>query len=85
MHKCTLIPGHKSKEQEHQGKEALKIVMGKFPGLSRNAQARAGAHQAMGDGKPELADYILEIYQDAQMYNSAKKDMYVNMENKGTQ
>ena len=64
MHKCTLIPGHKSKEQEHQGNEALKTVMHKFPGLSRNVQARAGACQAMEDGNPELANYILETYQD---------------------
>ena len=41
LHKCTLKPGHKSKEQEYQGKEALKTVMHKFSGLSRNAQARA--------------------------------------------
>ena len=82
LHKCTLKPGHKSKEQEHQSKEALKIVMCKFPGLSRNAQARAGAHQAMEDGNPELADYILETYQNTQIYNSAKKKMYINMAGK---
>ena len=56
--------------------------MCKFPGLSRNAQARAGAHQAMEDGNPELADYILETYQDTQIYNSAKKEMYINMAGK---
>ena len=64
LHKCTLRPGHKSKEQEHKGKEALKTVMCKFPGLLRNAQARAGARQAIEDGNPELADYILVTYQD---------------------
>ena len=31
LHRCTLRPGHKSKEQEHQGKGALKTVMHKFP------------------------------------------------------
>ena len=77
LHKCTLRPGHKSKEQEHQDKEALKTVMCKFPGLSRNVQARAGACQAMEDGNPELANYILETYQDTQIYNSAKKEMYI--------
>ena len=45
-------------------------------------QARAGAHQAMEDGNPELANYILEIYQDTQIYNSAKKEMYINMAGK---
>ena len=64
LHKCTVKPGNKSNKQEHQGKEALKTVMHKFPGLSRNAQARAGALQAMEDGNSELADYILETYQD---------------------
>ena len=82
LHKCTLRPGHKSKEQEHKGKEALKTVTRKFPGLSRNVQARAEAHQAMEDGNPELADYILETYQDTQIYNSAKKEMYINMAGK---
>ena len=82
LHKCTSKPGHKSKEQEYQGKEALKTVMHKFPGLSRNAHARAGAHQAMEDGNPELADYILETYQDTQIFNSAKKEMYMNMAGK---
>ena len=53
--------------------------MRKFPGLSRNAQARAEAHQAMEDGNPELADYILETYQDTQIYNTAKKEIYINM------
>ena len=70
------------KEQEYQGKEALKTVMHKFPGLSRNTQAHAGAHQALEDGRPVLADYILETHQDTQIYNSAKKDMYVNMAGK---
>ena len=82
LHKCTLRPGHKSKEQEHQGKEALKTVMHQFLGLSRNAQVRAGAHQAMDDGNPELANYILETYQDTQIFNSAKKEMYINMAGK---
>ena len=82
LHKCTLRSGHKSKEQEHQGKEALKTVMCKFPGLMRNVQARAGACQAMEDGNPELADYILETYQDTQIYNSAQKEMYINMAGK---
>ena len=82
LHKCTLRPGHKSKEQEHQGKEDLKTVMCKFPGLSRNAQARAGAHQAMEDVNPKLANYILETYQDTQIYNSVKKEMYINMTGK---
>ena len=49
---------------------------------SRNAQARAGACQAMGDGNPELADYILETYQDTHIFNSAKKEMYINMAGK---
>ena len=80
LHKCTLRPGDESKEQEHQGKEALKTVMCKFPGLSRNAQARAGACQVMEDGNPELADYILETYQG--YTNSAKKEMYINMAGK---
>ena len=62
LHKCTLRPGHKSKEQEHKSKEALKTVT--------------------EDGNPELADYILETYQDTQIYNSAKKEMYINMAGK---
>ena len=56
--------------------------MHKFPGLLRNAQARAGAHQAMEDGNPKLADYILETYQDTQIYNSAKKEIYLYMAGK---
>ena len=56
--------------------------MCKFPGLSRNAQARAGAHQAMEDVNPKLANYILETYQDTQIYNSVKKEMYINMTGK---
>ena len=56
--------------------------MCKFPGLYRNAQARAGAHQAMEDGNPELADYILETYQDTQIFNSAKKEMHIKMAGK---
>ena len=82
LQKYTLRPGHKSKEQEHHGKEALKTVMRKFPGLPRNAQARAGAHEAMEDANPELANYILETYEDTQIYNSAKKEMYINMAGK---
>ena len=56
--------------------------MCKFPGPSRNAQARAGACQAMEDVNPELANYILETYQDTQIYNSVKKEMYINMAGK---
>ena len=36
----------------------------------------------MGDGKTELADYILETYQDTQIFNSAKRKMYINMAGK---
>ena len=36
----------------------------------------------MEDGNPELADYILETYQDTQIFNSAKKEMYMNMAGK---
>ena len=56
--------------------------MRKFPGLWRNVQARAGSCQAMEDGNPEFADYILETYQDTQIYNFAKKEMYISMAGK---
>ena len=38
--------------------------------------------QAMEDGNPELADYILETYQDTQIYNSARKEICTNMAGK---
>ena len=52
LHKYTLRLGHKTREQEYQGKEALKTVMHKFPGLLRNAQARAGALSGNGGWQP---------------------------------
>ena len=30
----------------------------------------------MEDGKPELADYIIESYEDLKLYNTVKKDMH---------
>ena len=36
----------------------------------------------MEDGNHELVDYILETYQDIQIFNSAKKEMYMNMAGK---
>ena len=76
LHKCRLRPGNKSKEEQHQAKETVKRVMRKFPKMSRHEQARAGARAAMEDGKPELADYIIESYEDLKLYNTVKKDMH---------
>ena len=50
--------------------------MQKFPKMSRHKQALAGARAAMEDGKPKLADYIIESYQDLKLYNTVKKDMH---------
>ena len=50
--------------------------MRKFPKMSRHAQAQAGARSALEDGKPELADYIIESYEDLKLYNTVKKDMH---------
>ena len=50
--------------------------MWKFPKMSRHEQAWAGARAAMEDGKPELADYIIESYEDLKLYNTVKKDMH---------
>ena len=44
--------------------------------MSRHEQAQAGARAAMEDGKPELADYIIESYEDLKLYNTVKKDMH---------
>ena len=30
----------------------------------------------MEDGKPKLADYIIESYEDLKLYNTVKKDMH---------
>ena len=30
----------------------------------------------MEDGKPELADYIIESYENLKLYNTVKKDMH---------
>ena len=54
----------------------------KFPGLSRNAQARSGARQTMEDGNPELSDYILETQPGYTNLQFCKKEMYINMAGK---
>ena len=76
LHKCRLHPGNKSKEEQHQAKEAVKRVMHKFPKMSRHEQAQAGARAAKEDGKPKLTDYIIESYEDHKLYNTLKKDMH---------
>ena len=67
LHKCQLHLGKKSKEEQHQAKETVKRVMQKFLKMSRHEQAGAGARAAMEDGKSELADYIIESYEDLKL------------------
>ena len=50
--------------------------MQKFLKISRHEQAQAGVRAAMEDGKPKLADYIIESYEDLKLYNTVKKHMH---------